>query len=368
MRSHSIFQEQKLIVLAPLTFYNYDVKTEQIAEDMKPAETSSYEPSKNFAAKPQISYATHKDDKKNLPNFFGSSPSINPLESSVAPNLTFRKKDPLSFFHFMQPSPLSSKESKNSLNNQIIQNVNSTPRAKISCGMQSTGPCKVTQNLLVYTPRPCYRRHKLRQGNREKLCIRREAGKVPLYMPFFTELVELQKCEINKPTVQVVLAFTSFEKKDLDWAFHLFQSYLTNITNRLITYNCFEKSVSLYSKEVKQRAQLLYGAPLNVRKAESRLRQEKSLIERITAVAGIARAVRTLNEPLRATAIPLSTQLYTVIRSPHVFKKTREQFATTQYKRVIKLSFRSHAALRLFIDSFLLLKLPVEVKLVIRDL
>ena len=197
MRSHSIFQEQKLIVLAPLTFYNYDVKTEQIAEEIKPAKTFSYEkakshlvkqePSTRFAAKQPITYATHKGAKKTLLNFFGSSPSINPLQSSVASNLPLRKKAPQFYFHFMQPSPLTFNESKNSLNNQIIQNVKSTHRAKITHGMQLL-PSGATQ----------------KQGSHEKPCIRCKAANEKLHMPFFTELVELQKREITKPTVQVV--------------------------------------------------------------------------------------------------------------------------------------------------------------------
>nr|YP_025816.1 ribosomal protein S10 [Tupiella akineta]AAQ18775.1 ribosomal protein S10 [Tupiella akineta] len=377
MRSHSIFQEQKLTVLAPLTFSICDAKYEQSVKKVKAAGTTinlaEQEPLNSAVRKKLlIAEGPHNSAKGLLPSFFGSCPPANSLQAAVPSNFTLGdkgvKKQKLFLtqesstviWHFM--------ESSSSFSDTFILNKKLVHRVKTLHSMQSS-------------------------------------DKSNLFKQFFTELVELQKRVISKPNVQVILAFSSLEKKDLDWAFHLFQSYLTNLTDRLIAYNGFEKGkvnknlnkklfqtkvnkfyspkklnqalpsrprykvkteTNLPLGKVRLETQLLASETLPA--TESKFRQEKLFIERGTTVAGIARAVRSLNEPLKVTPIPLSTQLYTVIRSPHVFKKTREQFATTQYKRVIKLNFRSNAALRLFVDSFILLKLPVEVKVVVRDL
>lgn len=183
-----------------------------------------------------------------------------------------------------------------------------------------------------------------RQANKGKL---QNAGS----MGFVLAKGEIPKA--SSPTAQILLIFSSFEKSDLNNALNLFQKYLTSLTNRLTALKDFKIIKGMNAIHASRVSGASSGAP------SSKLQDSK--------IAGILRAVRDLNQPFKSTDICLSTKLYTVIRSPHVFKKTREQFAMTKIKRIVQLNFQSKAALRLLIDSLILLKLPAEVKVIIRD-
>jgi len=69
---------------------------------------------------------------------------------------------------------------------------------------------------------------------------------------------------------------------------------------------------------------------------------------------------------LKASGLPQSTHLRTVIRSPHVFKKTREQFGMIKCKISIDYYFQSYTCAQLFINCASLLKSGVEVQIRLR--
>lgn len=79
------------------------------------------------------------------------------------------------------------------------------------------------------------------------------------------------------------------------------------------------------------------------------------------------KTVRNLAQSLSALGVPQKANLYTVIRSPHVFKKTREQFVKQKYKLRIQLDFASNTLSSEFLDALVLLKLPAEIKVVIHS-
>jgi ribosomal protein S10 len=58
-----------------------------------------------------------------------------------------------------------------------------------------------------------------------------------------------------------------------------------------------------------------------------------------------------------------SNQLFTVTRSPFVFKKTREQFIKRQLSYNIKIELHSPTQKQLFIQCLTLLRLPVELEI-----
>lgn len=58
-----------------------------------------------------------------------------------------------------------------------------------------------------------------------------------------------------------------------------------------------------------------------------------------------------------------STQLFTVIRSPFVFKKTREQFIKQQLSCTVTIKLHSPIQKQLFIQCLSLLRLPVELEI-----
>lgn len=226
-------------------------------------------------------------------------------------------------------------------------------------------------------------------------------------------------------TTQIVLTFSSFVEKDLNSTFDLFQNYLTSLTNQLTNYNCVGTGVlDRNTTQVVLRSLPLldycshtkyfnFCACLHTPNHLSNAQKPSSLASRDAAfheavgdkpslkqtdeglrplapcfahndnnsigliaskhahpliITGVLRTLRLLNRPLKYLCVPQPTKLYTVIRSPHVFKKTREQFATTQYKHAIKLQFCSDVSFRIFLDSFVLLKLPAEVKMLIQSL
>nr|YP_010733789.1 ribosomal protein S10 [Gayralia brasiliensis]YP_010733818.1 ribosomal protein S10 [Monostroma nitidum]WEG93060.1 ribosomal protein S10 [Gayralia brasiliensis]WEG93089.1 ribosomal protein S10 [Monostroma nitidum] len=171
----------------------------------------------------------------------------------------------------------------------------------------------------------------------------------------------LQKLYLADTTInnffQVCFIFSCFEKQDLKLAFNLFQKYLASLTNYLKTYNDLK---TVHEKD-----------KTNLRAAwtQTRLQNQQLPNSKLNFKQSVAylKLVGSLNENLNSTEVSMPTKLYTVIRSPHVFKKTREQFAITKYKRVVKLVFKSKSALKILVDSFVLLKLPAEVKIIIRN-
>lgn len=78
--------------------------------------------------------------------------------------------------------------------------------------------------------------------------------------------------------------------------------------------------------------------------------------------------VRTIHDHGSLKAInqfPQSTHLRTVIRSPHVFKKTREQFGMVKCIRSLDYYFQSNTCAQLFINCASVLKFPVEVQILL---
>ena len=77
----------------------------------------------------------------------------------------------------------------------------------------------------------------------------------------------------------------------------------------------------------------------------------------------IIRTVRSTGAAI-AGPIPLPTQktIYTVLRSPHVDKKSREQFETRVHKRLIDI----HNSTSKTIDSLMKLELPSGVDIEIK--
>ncbi len=77
----------------------------------------------------------------------------------------------------------------------------------------------------------------------------------------------------------------------------------------------------------------------------------------------IIRTVRSTNAQISGP-VPLPTQktIYTVLRSPHVDKKSREQFETRVHKRLIDI----HNSTPKTIDSLMKLELPSGVDIEIK--
>lgn len=79
----------------------------------------------------------------------------------------------------------------------------------------------------------------------------------------------------------------------------------------------------------------------------------------------IIKTIHRLGSLKAANQLPQSTRLRTVIRSPHVFKKTREQFGMTKYKISLDYYFKSHRGAQLFINCACLVKFPLEVQIIL---
>lgn len=62
--------------------------------------------------------------------------------------------------------------------------------------------------------------------------------------------------------------------------------------------------------------------------------------------------------------LPVSIERYTVIRSPHVYKKGREQFEIRRYKRVIIISYSTPQTVNALMKVDLASGVDVEIKLV----
>ena len=146
----------------------------------------------------------------------------------------------------------------------------------------------------------------------------------------------------------VTVNFNSYHIGDLDAAMSLFKKYILCLTNQLAT------PIDRLFTRCKQTTRLYTATDVNIAAMD---RQE------INRLVNILRTARDLNHALSQDSCPQTTRLFTVIRSPHVFKKTREQFAKTHHRRVVSLLFRSRAATQLFVDSLILLRLSAELKI-----
>lgn len=62
--------------------------------------------------------------------------------------------------------------------------------------------------------------------------------------------------------------------------------------------------------------------------------------------------------------LPVSIERYTVVRSPHVYKKSREQFEIRRYKRVIIISYSTPQTVNALMKVDLASGVDVEIKLI----
>ena len=146
--------------------------------------------------------------------------------------------------------------------------------------------------------------------------------------------------------IEIVLTFSSFLEKDLKSTFNLFQNYLTYLTNQLIAHHNNSIALTRFKglKEAKANQKVVFYYWRSALKT-----------------------IRLLNRPVnKVLSIPQPITLHTLIKSPHVFKKTREQFASTFYKNSIKFHLDSEVSFQIFLNSFTLLKLPAEVKMILK--
>lgn len=208
---------------------------------------------------------------------------------------------------------------------------------------------------------------------------------------------------------KIKLFFRSFEAKDLQDSLDIFQNYLCSLTNQLSTLQKYQplvdhkpltewqplgykiitpggetkerKPVSGYYKGQINAARLdlqtlgqsrpFYQRSQNITEGTRNSKGARAIICRgvvakqpsVLKAVSLLRALRDIHSSLNVLSVPQRTSLYTVIKSPHVFKKTREQFATTANKKVLTIHLASKVARSLVLESFLLLKLPCEVKI-----
>lgn len=78
---------------------------------------------------------------------------------------------------------------------------------------------------------------------------------------------------------------------------------------------------------------------------------------------GMVKTIHDHGSLKASNQFPQSTHLKTVIRSPHVFKKTREQFGMVKCIRSLDYYFQSNTSAQLFINCASVLKFPVEVQI-----
>ena len=62
--------------------------------------------------------------------------------------------------------------------------------------------------------------------------------------------------------------------------------------------------------------------------------------------------------------LPVSIERYTVARSPHIYKKSREQFEIRRYKRVIIISYSTPQTVNALMKVDLASGVDVEIKLI----
>lgn len=185
---------------------------------------------------------------------------------------------------------------------------------------------------------------------------------------------------------QIFLVFSSFESKDLDCALNLFKRFTLTLASQYKTTHCFQTYQKLLyplCHLAKQKKQVSVNKPklsnptfafdttshrFYLRKASSVLSTVETLKITTPKTVGLLRALRAICQPSHPQIVPQSSALITVIKSPHVFKKTREQFALTKCKSVVKLDFKNSSVASLFLNSFFLLKFPCEIKVILKTI
>nr|AOC61519.1 ribosomal protein S10 [Rhexinema sarcinoideum] len=204
----------------------------------------------------------------------------------------------------------------------------------------------------------------------------------------------------NQKHYQIFLVFSSFESKNLHCALNLFKKFTLCLASQYETMNCFQKTYkkllfppSIFAKQKpksflktanqkNQRCDIklkLANPPIafafdttshpdSLKKASCVLSTVNALKKATPKMVGLLRALRIVGQPFHPKIVPQSSSLITVIKSPHVFKKTREQFALTICKSVVKLDFKNSTVASLFLNSFFLLKFPCEVKVILKTI
>jgi small subunit ribosomal protein S10 len=75
--------------------------------------------------------------------------------------------------------------------------------------------------------------------------------------------------------------------------------------------------------------------------------------------------LKTLKIKNKIIALPKTFKLITLLKSPHINKKAREQFLLTKYKNIIELTFDNRIKNFIF---FLFLNKPKHIKLKLRKI
>lgn len=73
---------------------------------------------------------------------------------------------------------------------------------------------------------------------------------------------------------------------------------------------------------------------------------------------------RTGAEVTGPIPLPVSIERYTVVRSPHVYKKSREQYEIRNYKRLIIISYSTPQTINALMKVDLASGVDVEIKIV----
>lgn len=174
---------------------------------------------------------------------------------------------------------------------------------------------------------------------------------------------------------KLILVLSSFESKDLECALKIIHKFIIALTNQLNNFfslgatprNPLTFTKGKYYSSVGKKNLQYFRCKIEMGGTTVPLPEPKILKNRTKPAVGVLRAVRAINQSFKPMSIPQSTQLYTVIKSPHVYKKTREQFATTLCKCSLIFDFNCMVDLRLLMDSLVMLKLPVEVKFILKN-
>jgi len=184
---------------------------------------------------------------------------------------------------------------------------------------------------------------------------------------------KLERCKIetlNYPVLRYIktkaftnvsISFSSFEQDDLFLSLKLYNNYIAKLTNILNTSNL----------------PVLSNIPINNKinlKTWRRSDTENTIKYLITLKAlkfkdlSYLRTVRDINNYHNHYNNNSYNCLYTVIKSPHVYKKTREQFALSHNKAGVYTKIKNNTTTSLYINFFLGLKFPVEIKMVLKAL
>lgn len=162
-------------------------------------------------------------------------------------------------------------------------------------------------------------------------------------------------CKIQENFTNVSFSFSSFEQDDLFLSFKLYNNYIAKVTNilnisKIPTNNILINIKSNYKKSNNYNNVITLKA-LKIQENLSYLRT--------------VRAINNYNNHYYNNGY---NSLYTVIKSPHVYKKTREQFALSHYKASVNYKIKHNTTTSLLKNTFLALKFPVEIKMVFKAL